>query len=352
MEPYVPGEQPGRDPRILKLNTNENPYPPSPRIQKAIQDVMESGLLRKYPPTQSESLRAQIAKDLKLPPQSVLITNGSDEALRLVFQGLVPRNGKVVYPDPTYSHYPVLTQMIFRDASVCPIPLKEDLHFDFPSLKNTPGDLLIFAHPNAPTGILENRTELEELLKNWNGFVLSDEAYIDFAQDDSSLVDLIPRYPNLLVSRSFSKSYSLAGLRVGFLVGSVEVIAEINKIKDSYNLGILEQEIALASWLDQEYMKHNTNLVRKERGRISKFLSDLNWEVVPSETNFIFTKPPQGLEPKSIYEYLKSIRIYIRYFAKGIPNQYIRITVGTEEENNALLKVLEGITKDPRIMVG
>jgi histidinol-phosphate aminotransferase len=349
MEPYVPGEQPGRDTRILKLNTNENPYPPSPKIKIAIQELIESGFLRKYPPTQSEALRDQIAKDLKLPPQSIMMTNGSDEALRLVFQGLIPRNGKVVYPDPTYSHYPVLTQMIFREATTVPIPLLNNLHFDFDSLKNSSGDLLIFAHPNAPTGILEERANLEDLIQNWKGFVLSDEAYVDFAKENSSLVNLIPKIPNLLVSRSFSKSYSLAGLRVGFLAGSIEVISEISKIKDSYNLGILEQEIALASWLDQEYMIQNVKLVRQERDRISQKLKEFGWDVVPSEANFVFVKP-SSISPKLIYEYLKRKLIYIRYFSKGIPNQYIRITVGTPEENNALLIALEGIAKDPSII--
>lgn len=339
-KPYVPGEQPTLGSNAIKLNTNENPYPPSPKIKEAINEVLSHGLLRKYPNYNAIGLQKAIAKEYNLSIDQILITNGSDEALRLLFEAVVGPGDTVVAPEPTYSYYPVLTEQVMVGAKYAPTPLKDDYHFDFLALKKTEGKLLCFAHPNAPTGILEEKANLLDLVKSFSGVVLSDEAYIDFSPEGSSLVSEIQNFPNLVVSRTFSKSYALAGLRVGYLMGNPDLIAYIRKMKDSYNLGILEQVIAEVSFLDKDYFIEKRNLVIKERDLLSRNLSELGFFVLPSATNFLFCKPKPGISPENLYLKLKDNHIFIRYFSSGISKEFIRITVGTKEENNILLQEL------------
>ncbi|MCT8332395.1 histidinol-phosphate transaminase [Leptospira sp. 85282-16] len=336
-KPYTPGEQPGLSASTIKLNTNENPYPPSPKIKEAVEKVIQTGVLRKYPNYHSRKLQELIAKDYDLDPEQILVTNGSDEALRLLFQALVGPGDVVVAPDPTYSFYPVLTEQMMVGAKYKAVPLQSDLHFDFESLGKEQGKLLCFAHPNAPTGVEEPKDKLLNLVKNFNGIVLSDEAYIDFTEPNSSLVPEIKNHPNLVVSRTFSKSYALAGLRVGYLVGSLEVISWIRKLKDSYNVGILEQVVAEASYADKEYFLEKRTLVISERTKLKKELESLGFTIPNSSTNFLFCKPKSGVSPESLYLQLKEKNILIRYFSTGISKDYIRITIGTPEENGKLL---------------
>lgn len=339
-KPYTPGEQPGLSASTIKLNTNENPYPPSPKIKEAVEKVIQTGVLRKYPNYHSRKLQELIAKDYDLDPEQILVTNGSDEALRLLFQALVGPGDVVVAPDPTYSFYPVLTEQMMVGAKYKAVPLQSDLHFDFESLGKEQGKLLCFAHPNAPTGVEEPKDKLLNLVKNFNGIVLSDEAYIDFTEPNSSLVPEIKNYPNLVVSRTFSKSYALAGLRVGYLVGSLEVISWIRKLKDSYNVGILEQVVAEASYADKEYFLEKRTLVISERTKLKKELESLGFTIPNSSTNFLFCKPKSGVSPESLYLQLKEKNILIRYFSTGISKDYIRITIGTPEENGKLLETI------------
>lgn len=339
-KPYTPGEQPGLSASTIKLNTNENPYPPSPKIKEAVEKVIQTGVLRKYPNYHSRKLQELIAKDYDLDPDQILVTNGSDEALRLLFQALVGPGDVVVAPDPTYSFYPVLTEQMMVGATYKAVPLQSDLHFDFESLGKEQGKLLCFAHPNAPTGLEEPKEKLLQLVKNFNGIVLSDEAYIDFTEPNSSLVPEIKNNPNLVVSRTFSKSYALAGLRVGYLVGSLEVISWIRKLKDSYNVGILEQVVAEASYADKEYFLEKRTLVISERTKLKKELESLGFTIPNSSTNFLFCKPKSGVSPESLYLQLKEKNILIRYFSTGISKDYIRITIGTPEENGKLLETI------------
>lgn len=339
-KPYTPGEQPGLSASTIKLNTNENPYPPSPKIKEAVEKVIQTGVLRKYPNYHSRKLQELIAKDYDLDPEQILVTNGSDEALRLLFQALVGPGDVVVAPDPTYSFYPVLTEQMMVGAKYKAVPLQSDLHFDFESLGKEQGKLLCFAHPNAPTGLEEPKEKLLQLVKNFNGIVLSDEAYIDFTEPNSSLVPEIKNHPNLVVSRTFSKSYALAGLRVGYLVGSLEVISWIRKLKDSYNVGILEQVVAEASYADKEYFLEKRTLVISERTKLKKALESLGFTIPNSSTNFLFCKPKSGVSPESLYLQLKEKNILIRYFSTGISKDYIRITIGTPEENGKLLETI------------
>lgn len=336
--PYTPGEQPNLSDSTIKLNTNENPYPPSPKIKEAVEAVFEKGLLRKYPNYHSRNLQELIAKDYDLDPNQILVTNGSDEALRLLFQTFVGPGDVVVAPDPTYSYYPVLTEQMMVGAKYEGIPVLDNLHFDFERLKKSKGKLLCFAHPNAPTGIEEPKASLLTLVQSFPGLVLSDEAYIDFTDPSATLIPDIKNHPNLLVSRTFSKSYALAGLRVGYIIGSLEVIGWIRKLKDSYNVGILDQVIAETSYADKPYFLEKRNLVIEERSRLKSNLESLGFTIPTSSTNFLFCKPKPSVSPESLYLALKEQNILIRYFSYGICKDYIRITIGTKEENDILVQ--------------
>ncbi|MDF3818785.1 histidinol-phosphate transaminase [Leptospira sp. 96542] len=341
--PYVPGEQPPLTQNTIKLNTNENPYPPSPKIETALLDVVKNGVLRKYPNYHAEGLQTAIADEYHLDPKQILVTNGSDEAIRLLFQALISQGDVVVAPEPTYSYYPVLCEQVMMGANYIAVPVKENLELDIDALLKEQGKLLCFANPNAPTGILESKENLIKLISNFQGIVLSDEAYIDFAGENKSLIPEIKNHPNLVVTRTFSKSYALAGLRVGYLVGNIELINWIRKLKDSYNVGILDQVVALTSFLDKDYFIEKRNLVIEERESLKKELEKIGYFVPNSRANFLFCKPKVGQSPETIYKTLKEQNIHIRYFGTGISKNFIRITIGTKEENKVLLEALKKI---------
>ncbi len=343
--PYSPGEQPNLNQTVIKLNTNENPYPPSPKIQEIVNSILIEGKLRKYPHYNGKLLRETISQKFNVDPDQVLITNGSDEALRLLFTAVLSPNDTVIVPDPTYSLYPVLCASLMANIQFERIPLLPNLGLDFDSLKRSKGKLMAFAHPNAPTGIIEKKSELIALVDSFSGIVLSDEAYIDFAQENMSLMDQIAYLPNLVVSRTFSKSYSLAGLRVGYLVGEKSLIQLISKLKDSYNVGLLEQAIALAALEDETYFQKNLKLVISERERLKVEFSKMGFFVTESQTNFLFCKPDHRLNPESIYLALKEKSILVRYFSKGLASEYIRVTIGSPEENAKLLDELRLLLK-------
>lgn len=335
---YTPGEQPSGK-KIIKLNTNENPYPPSPKIQKAL-DKFSIDSLRKYPNPTSWDLREEIAKFHGLNVDEVLITNGSDEALSILFQSCLEPSDRVILPYPTYSLYPILTELLMNESRVVKIPLKQDLHLDFDTLKKQKGKLLSFASPNAPTGVLENRVQLLDLVQNFKGIVLVDEAYIDFAVENSTLIQEIRNFDNLVVTRTFSKSYSLAGLRVGYLVSNKDNISLMYKLKDSYNVGKISQLIALEAFKDRKYFNSVIKMIIKSRVMLTKELEKLGFIVIYSQANFLFAKPTKE-KAEAVFQYLREKNIFIRYFTDNISQNYIRITVGTDEENRILIQVLE-----------
>lgn len=338
--PYTPGEQPATDAKVIKLNTNENPYSPSPKIKEEIDRIVAGGLLRKYPNYYSYDLQKEIADFYNLSTENLLVTNGSDEALRLLFFAILGQGDTLITPYPTYSHYPVLANMTMTGAKIKLVEVKDNLKFDFGAMAKEKGKLLAFAHPNAPTGILEKKEDIINLANSFDGILLSDEAYIDFAGESHSLLDHTGKIKNLVVCRTFSKSYSLAGLRVGFIAADKDIIQILNKLKDSYNVGMLEQYIALAAFKDREYFDCNIKKIISSRDGLSQKLKQLGFEIPPSHTNFIFAKPPTGKSAKEIYEYLKSKNILIRYFNGKIVSDYLRITIGTTEENHELLNSL------------
>ncbi len=335
LEAYSPGDQPLG--KIIKLNTNENPFLPSPKISKFLKNFNEFDRLRKYPSPSSEKLREEIAKLHKISADEVLVTNGSDEALSILFRACLSENSTFLMPNPTYSLYPILKDLVMNGTKIKEIPVLENFSLDFETLKKEKANLLAFANPNAPTGILAEKKELIDLVKSLDCAVLCDEAYIDFAKPNSTMINEIKNLPNLFVSRTFSKSYSLAGLRVGYIISNKENIFELNKIRDSYNLGFLEQEIAKIAIKDQTYLKKNVKKIISLRENLKKDLEKLEFFVINSNTNFLFAKVP-NLKAKELYDFLCSKKVFVRYFNYPNLKDYIRITIGIESEHKILLK--------------
>lgn len=301
--------------------------------------------MRKYPSPDGKLLRESIAEVEEISPENILVTNGSDEGLAILFKAILEKKDKLIMPYPTYSLYPVLADIQMNKIEIEKVPLLENLHLPFSELKKRKGKFMTFASPNAPTGILEKKEELIELVKSFPGMVLCDEAYIDFAPEDSSLIREATHLENLVVSRTFSKSYSLAGLRVGYLVSTKENITLLKKIKDSYNLGMLEQAIACEAVRDREYFFLCRRKVLKTRETSRKCLEDLGFTVIPSDANFLFVMPPKGFTAEELFLYLKEQNILIRYFSEGTTSKYLRISIGIQEEMQVLHEKLKEYLK-------
>lgn len=349
LTPYTPGEQPSPNQKIIKLNTNENPYPPSPKALEAGKKILESGLLRKYPNPSSSKLRDAIAQYHQIDSDMVLVTNGSDEAIRLLFHAILKEGDTLAYPEPTYSAYPVFCDITFEKVHKKPVPLNHSFQIDWDRLKTHSPHLIAFANPNAPTGILETIDSIKKFLKDSKGFVLCDEAYIDFAGEGATCIPLIQEFNHLFVTRTFSKSYSLAGLRLGYIVGHPEWIQLLHKIRDSYNVGMIEQEMGIAALEDQEYFKSILNKIIQTRDWFQLELEKLGFFVLPSKSNFLFAKP---LKKNASYYYneLKKKGIYVRYFPQGIAQDFIRITIGTPEEMEALKNAIVHLQEESEML--
>jgi histidinol-phosphate aminotransferase len=335
LEAYVPGEQP-QGPDVLKLNTNENPYPPSPRVFEAIASI-DADALRKYPHPVAGPLRRALAQLHGVRENQVLLCNGSDEGLALCTRTFCEHGGRVGFLDPSYSLYPVLSGI--AELEQTRYPLEADFTWNMP--ERIPEDLFFLTQPNAPSGRAMSREQVCTLLQRSGGVVLVDEAYVDFA--DWTAAELIADFPNLLVSRTFSKSYSLAGIRMGYLLGSPETVGALYKIKDSYNTDVLAQRIALAAVEDVRTMQANCTLIRGTRTRVTRELEARGFAVIPSSTNFLFARVPEGQDARSLFEALKAKRIYIRYFPGDLTGRYLRITIGTEEQMDRFLEAVDGL---------
>lgn len=334
MEGYVPGEQPN-DPQIIKLNTNENPYPPSPKIKELLAnfDISE---LRKYPNPVSLKLRQALADLHDCEVDEIFVGNGSDEVLALCIRAFVERDGSVSYFDPSYSLYPILADI--EDVEKRPVALDENFGWQMP--EGHEASLFFLTNPNAPTSLSHSKENIREFIAGFKGVVLVDEAYADFAA--FNCMDLAKEFENCIVSRTLSKSYSLAGIRLGYCVGPAELIGAMYKIKDSYNVNMLTQAIALAAIEDHAYMLENAEKIKATREKTAAALADLGFEVMPSQTNFLWAKP--GEKPAAeIFAGLKERKIFVRYFKDDKIKDYLRITVGTDAEMNALLAALKDI---------
>jgi histidinol-phosphate aminotransferase len=346
LTPYTPGEQPKIE-GLIKLNTNENPYPPSAIAFAAIQAV-HGDMLRLYPDPESVALREAIGRALGVGVDHVFVGNGSDEVLAFVFQGLLASRGEpptakkvLAFPDITYSFYPSYCALYGIDHAT--VPLEDDLSFALESIPAT-APAVIFPNPNAPTGRAIPREEIEAFVRSRpHTLVVVDEAYVDFGAH--SCVPLTLNYPNLLVTQSFSKSRALAGLRVGFAIGNPSLLDALNRIKNSFNsypLDRFAQAGAAAAIEDHAWFEANRAKVIASREKMTAGLQSLGFEVVPSMANFVFARHPAH-DGAALAQFLRERKILVRHFAKPRIDQYLRITVGTDAQIDALLKALSGL---------
>lgn len=332
---YTPGEQP-RGRKLIKLNTNENPYPPSPKVQAALA-AFDVTSLRLYPDPTGIGVRQAAAEIFNLPVESVICGNGSDDLLTIALRTFVDAGDAFAYPDPSYSLYPVLADL--QGARKVEIPLTDDFGLPENAAQLAAGArLFILARPNAPTGNAFPKEQIRQLCADFAGVVWIDEAYADFAQD--SCIDLVQEFPNVVVSRTFSKSYALAGLRLGLAFAQPELIAEMMKVKDSYNIDRLTQEIGEAALRDQEYLHAITAKVVTTRQRSIQRLCAMGCRVLPSEANFIFVQPAHT-PAAELFARLRDEGFLVRYFPLPRISQFLRISIGTDEEMEALLQIFE-----------
>ncbi len=340
IEGYTPGEQPqNRD--LIKLNTNENPYPPSPAVCDALADV-DPADLRLYPNPFAEPVQKEAARVYGVETGQVLCGNGSDDLLTMAVRTFVDQGGALACFEPTYSLYPVLAGI---QGAVCRhIPLDGD--FDLPRIDTVleyarDCSLFFVCRPNSPAGNVFDRERVREICEKFHGIVWIDEAYADFAGDNC--LNLVAEYDNVVVSRSLSKSYSLAGLRLGVAVGRPEQISQMIKVKDSYNVDMLTQRIGAAALEDQQHMRGNAERIKATRERLSRRLVGLGWQVVPSEANFVFAAPPAGAA--YTMDFLRRNDVLVRHFPGTRTGDYLRITIGSDQEIDTLLMHLERLEK-------
>jgi histidinol-phosphate aminotransferase len=363
---YVPGEQP-KIKGLIKLNTNENPYPPSPRVLRTVKAAVD-GRLRLYPNPSAERLREKLAKLHRCEPENIIVGNGSDEVLALAVRCFVepvaalvttrqtsrnsaalsraqPQN-MVQYFTPSYSLYPVLADT--HGANTHGVPLNAD--FSLPSLAELKrggkwdfnAALTLVTTPNAPSGRGYSTRELETLCKAQRGVIVLDEAYVDFARENAMKLAL--RHPHVLVARTFSKAYSLCFQRVGYFVGNVELIAALHKMRDSYNVNGLGQIAAEATLDDLDHCRANFKKIITTREKLSRDLTKFGFRVLPSQTNFILAKPPM-FPAKDWLQKLRERKVLVRWFSSPEVSDYLRITIGTAAEAEALVKAAKQILR-------
>ncbi|WP_444896064.1 histidinol-phosphate transaminase [Microbulbifer sp. SSSA005] len=335
LEPYTPGEQPKSE-TLIKLNTNENPYPASPEALKLLEQHDFADALRRYPDPESCELRRAIADKHNLSAEQVFVGNGSDEVLALSFYSFFRRSEPLLFPDITYSFYPVYCQLFNIKSRT--VPLHSDFSIQLEDYA-APAAGVIIPNPNAPTGRYLPLEQIEQLLRSQpERVVVIDEAYIDFG--GQSAATLIDRYPNLLVIHTLSKSYALAGLRLGFAMGQKHLIEGLLRAKNSFNsypIDAIAQRVATAAIRDTAWHSDNCGKVIATRERCERALTDLGFEVIPSQANFLLAKPPEpGAE--ALYLALRERNILVRYFNKPRISEYLRISIGTDEEMEQLIR--------------
>ena len=337
LDPYVPGEQP-QDNAYIKLNTNENPYPPSPLAIQAIREAV-SDRLRLYPDPDAGKLRQAIAHFHQLEEKNIFTGNGSDEVLAFAFMAFFKGRKAISFPDISYSFYPVYCRLFEIPFST--FALNEQFEIDIDSIPQDCGGI-IFPNPNAPTGVYLDLENIEKLLqRHTDKLLIVDEAYIDFG--GLSCVSLVNKYANLLVTQTLSKSRSLAGLRTGFAVAHEELIEALDRVKNSftsYPLDALAIAAGSAAMDDREYFEHTCKRIIETREWLVGKLTDLSFEVLPSKANFIFARHPQhpGAE---LYQQLKQSAILVRHFDKPGISDFLRITIGTQDEMQRFCEVIE-----------
>ncbi len=335
---YVPGEQP-RDDGFIKLNTNENPYPPSPRVLVALRKAINSSL-RLYPEPLSDSLRSVAASVYGVKQENIVAGNGSDELLSMLVRSFVEPNGRVAFAVPTYTLYETLIEIQGGVRAAVNYPAD----FSIPEALAAQGASLTFiCNPNSPSGTLVSVQEIHRLARAVSGILVVDEAYVDFADSEgASALPLIGQLPNLVVLRTFSKSFSLAGMRIGLAFAPAEIIAGMIKVKDSYNLNRLSLVAASAALQDIPWMTRNVRRIQSSRGKLVAGIKKSGFQVLPSQANFVLAKRP-GENLKDVYEALKRQKILVRYFDAPNLRDCLRITVGTSREVAALLSACKAL---------
>ena len=335
LEPYTPGEQPKVNGRLIKLNTNENPYPPAPKVSEIINDE-ELAKLRLYSDPEASLLVEAIADNFGIAKDQVITTNGSDEILAFIFMAFQGAGGKVYYPEISYSFYPVYCD-VFGAAGV-KVPLRDDFSIDPEDYYDADG-LIVITNPNAPTGIALTLDQIEDILiHNKENLVVIDEAYVDFGAE--SAVQLIDKYDNLLVVQTFSKSRSLAGSRIGYAMGNSEIIADLNAIKFSFNPYNLDRLAILAgteAMKDKAYFKETCSKIIETRENFVSEMEKMGFTILPSKANFVFAASSE-ISGKEYFTKLREDNIIVRYFDKEKISNYVRITIGTPEEMELLLE--------------
>ena len=339
LEPYIPGEQP-KDKKYIKLNTNENPYPPSPKVTEAISKA-NNGDLKLYPDPTCSNLIDKIAEYYGVSSDEVFIGNGSDEILAFIFMTYFEKGKKILFPDISYSFYKVYAELFKLDYKM--VKLDNEFNIPLDELKKKNGGIIL-PNPNAPTGKYISTSQLEEVVKtNKDSVVIVDEAYVDFGGE--SMIKFTKKYPNLLVVQTFSKSRALAGLRVGFAIGNKELIEGLNRIKNSMNSYTIDR-IALAGAQaaieDDKYFKKITKSIIETREKYSAEIKQLGFEVLDSKSNFIFIKHNK-LKGEYIYKKLKEKGVLVRYFGSERIEDYMRVTIGTNEEMEVFVENIKEI---------
>ncbi|MEM9448331.1 MAG: histidinol-phosphate transaminase [Cyanobacteria bacterium P01_E01_bin.6] len=334
---YVPGEQPKPGSRILKLNTNENPYPPSPAAIKVLH-TFDGELLRRYPHPFADDFRQAVSETLNVPMDWVIVGNGSDEILNVVLRACAEQERQIVYPTPTYVLYKTLAEI--QPADITEVPYGENNQLPIDELVDANGAVTFIASPNSPSGHRVSNDELRQLASRLSGVVLIDEAYVDFA--DSSALALVHEFENVIISRTLSKGYSLAGLRLGFGIAQPALLNGLFKVKDSYNIDAIACAVGTAAMRDQDYKNACAEKVKASRATLLHNLKQLGFDVAESQTNFLLAQSPSG-NAESIYLALKERGILVRYFKHSGLQQKLRITVGTDEQNQTLIEALASL---------
>jgi len=345
IEPYVAGEQPPEGVKVIKLNTNENPYPPSPLCRKALESL-DLADLRLYPNTDAMAVKNAAAKAEGVAPENIFVGNGSDEVLALVWQTYwekeYDQDKALLVPEISYSFYPVYSD--FYSVRCRKVPLKDNFEIDPEDYIGVPNCGIAIANPNAPTSKVMPLEDIEKILKaNPDQVVMIDEAYQAFAEDYVSAVSLIDKFKNLIVVKTMSKAYSLAGIRVGYAIGDKDLIEGLVRARDSFNsypVDRVAQQVAAAALEDREYYEKTRHMIIATRERVAEELKTLGFTMPKSGSNFLFAKPPVSIDAQTLYKNLKAKGILVRYFDKPVIREYLRITIGTDEQMDMFIKAV------------
>jgi len=331
---YIPGEQPQRGIQIIKLNSNENPYPPSPAALAVLRNI-DGESLRRYPEPFGGDFRQAVSKVLGVPSDWIIVGNGSDELLSVVIRACAEPGRKVVYPMPTYVLYHTLTQI--QAAEIIEIPYSNDYSLPVEELVTANGSVTFIASPNSPSGHVVPTDDLRKLASQLSGVLVIDEAYVDFAEENA--LALVKEYENVIVIRTLSKGYSLAGLRLGFGIANPKLLHGLFKVKDSYNIDAIACAVGTAAITDQVYKNACVVKIKASRTQLAIDLKQLGFHIWDSQTNFLLAQHPEE-NAEYLYQKLKEQGILVRYFKQPGLDDKLRITIGTDEQNQVLVKAL------------